>query len=59
MLQDISIILYMVMYVCMFLSAIKLRRSQPDVERPIRIKGISVIAIVGILAAAVGHRPRA
>ena len=37
MLQDISIILYMGMYICMFASAIKLRRSQPDVERPIRI----------------------
>jgi amino acid transporter len=35
----------------MFSSAIRLRRSQPDVERPIRITGLSVIAIVGILAA--------
>lgn len=51
MLQDVSIILYMCMYVCMFSSAIRLRRTQPDVERPIRITGISVIAIVGILAA--------
>ena len=51
MLQDISIILYMGMYVCMFASAIKLRRSQPDVERPIRITGLPVIACVGILAA--------
>ena len=50
-LQDISIILYMGMYVCMFASAIKLRRSQPDVERPIRIKGLTVIACVGIVAA--------
>ncbi len=50
-LQDISIILYMGMYVCMFASAIKLRRSQPDVERPIRIRGLTVIACVGILAA--------
>ena len=32
-------------------SAIRLRRSQPDVERPIRITGLPVIAIVGILAA--------
>jgi len=51
MLQAISIILYMGMYVCMFASAIRLRRSQPDVERPIRIKGLPVIACVGILAA--------
>ncbi len=50
-LQAISIILYMGMYVCMFAAAIKLRRSQPDAERPIRIKGIRVIACVGILAA--------
>ena len=40
MLQDISIILYMCMYVCMFAAAIRLRRSQPDVERPIRINGL-------------------
>lgn len=50
-LQDVSIILYMCMYVCMFGSAIKLRRSQPDVARPIRITGLPIIACVGILAA--------
>lgn len=51
LLQDVSISLYMLMYVCMFASAIKLRRTQPDVARPIRIKGLPVIAVVGILAA--------
>jgi amino acid transporter len=50
-LQDISIILYMGMYVCMFAAAIRLRRSQPDVARPIRIKGLVPIACVGIAAA--------
>ena len=50
-LQDISISLYMLMYVCMFASAIKLRRSQPDIERPIRIPALPLIAVVGILAA--------
>jgi amino acid transporter len=50
-LQDVSISLYMLMYVCMFASAIKLRRSQPDVERPIRIAGLPVIASIGILSA--------
>ena len=50
-LQDISIILYMGMYVCMFAAAIRLRRSQPDVERPIRIKGLVPIACIGIAAA--------
>ena len=51
LLQDVSISLYMLMYVCMFASAIRLRRTQPDVVRPIRIKGLPVIAAVGILAA--------
>ncbi len=51
LLQDVSISLYMLMYVCMFASAIRLRRTQPDVPRPIRIKGLPVIATVGILAA--------
>src|SRR6187431_1832792 len=51
MLQDVSISLYMLMYVCMFAAAIKLRRSQPDRERPIKIPYLPVIAGVGILAA--------
>ena len=51
MLQDVSISLYMLMYVCMFAAAIKLRRSQPDAERPIRIPGLPVIACVGIVSA--------
>ena len=51
MLQDVSISLYMLMYVCMFAAAIKLRRSQPDRERPIKIRFLPVIACVGILSA--------
>lgn len=51
LLQDVSISLYMLMYVCMFASAIRLRRTQPEVPRPIRIKGLPAIAVVGILAA--------
>lgn len=51
MLQDVSISLYMLMYVCMFAAAIKLRRSQPERERPIKIKGLPVIASIGILSA--------
>jgi amino acid transporter len=50
-LQDISIILYMLMYVVMFASAIRLRRTQPDVERPIRIPGLTIVACVGGLSA--------
>ena len=51
LLQDVSIILYMLMYVIMFAAAIRLRRTQPDVERPIRIKGLRIIAVVGALSA--------
>jgi amino acid transporter len=49
-LQDISIILYMGMYLCMFGAAIRLRRTQPDLPRPIRIPGLTLIAAVGIAA---------
>lgn len=51
LLQDVSVILYMCMYVCMFAAAIRLRRTQPDVERPIRVAGLPVIASIGIVAA--------
>jgi amino acid transporter len=51
LLQDVSIILYMSMYVCMFAAAVRLRRSQPDVARPIRIPALPVVAGVGMLAA--------
>jgi amino acid transporter len=51
LLQDVSIILYMLMYVIMFAAAIRLRRTQPDVERPIRIRGLRIIAVVGALSA--------
>ena len=44
LLQAISIVLYMCMYVCMFAAAIKLRHSHPDVKRPIKIPGLTVIA---------------
>jgi glutamate:GABA antiporter len=50
LLQDMGVILYMCMYVFMFASAIKLRRSDPDRERPIKIRGLPVIAAVGIVS---------
>jgi glutamate:GABA antiporter len=50
LLQDMGVILYMCMYVFMFASAIKLRRREPDRERPIKIRGLPAIAIVGILS---------
>jgi amino acid transporter len=51
LLQDMSVILYMFMYLFMFASAIKLRRAQPDLERPIRIPALPAIAVVGMVAA--------
>lgn len=51
LLQDVSIILYMLMYVLMFAAAIWLRRTRPDEDRPIRIPGLPVIAIIGTIAA--------
>jgi glutamate:GABA antiporter len=51
MLQDMSVILYMGMYAFMFAAVMKLRRSQPDRPRPIRIPALNLVACVGILAA--------
>lgn len=51
LLQDVSIILYMLMYILMFGSAIRLRRREPDLDRPIRVRGLIPIAVVGALAA--------
>jgi amino acid transporter len=51
LLQDMSISLYMLMYIRMFAAAIKLRRSQPEVARRIRIIGLPAIAVVGMFSA--------
>jgi amino acid transporter len=51
MLQDVSISLYMLMYICMFAAAIRLRRTQPDVDRPVRIAGLTPISVIGTLSA--------
>jgi len=50
-LQDMTVILYMCMYILMFASALKLRRSQPEVERPLRVPAIWLFCGAGILAA--------
>lgn len=53
-LSAMSIQLYLIMYVLMFLSALKLRYSHPDVERPYRIPykmhGIWFVASLGTLS---------
>lgn len=50
LLQSMSVVLYMLMYVCMFAAAIKLRRDRRH-ARPIRIPGLYGIAGVGIVSA--------
>jgi len=50
-LQDMTVILYMGMYILMFASALKLRRSKPEVERPLRVPALWLFCGAGILAA--------
>lgn len=51
-------ILYQVMYILMFISAIVLRYKQPDIPRPFQIpfqnKGIWIVAIFGIIGSSFG-----
>ncbi len=53
-LSAMSVQIYLVMYILMFLAAIKLRYSHPDVERPYRIpyhmKGIWFVGSLGVLS---------
>jgi amino acid transporter len=55
-LQAMTIILYLCMYILMFTSAIRLRRRRPDVVRTFRTPAMPVVASIGILAsiAAIG-----
>ncbi len=54
MLTAVSIQIYLIMYIFMFIASIRLRYSKPHVPRPYRIphphKGIWIIAIFGLLA---------
>lgn len=50
-LQAMTIILYLCMYVLMFVSAVRLRRRRPDVPRAFRAPALPLVATVGILAA--------
>lgn len=40
--------LALVVYVMLFLSAIVLRKRRPDVPRPCKIKGLPLIALIGL-----------
>ncbi len=42
--------IYLIVYLLMFVAAVKLRRSQPDVERGFRAPALSFLCVVGFLA---------
>jgi glutamate:GABA antiporter len=50
-LQAMTAILYLTMYVILFVAAVRLRRLRPDVERAFRVPAIGLFATIGILAA--------
>ena len=51
-LQTITVELYMLMYVLMFSSGWRLRRTRPDVPRSFRVPWMPLVATVGVMAAA-------
>jgi putative glutamate/gamma-aminobutyrate antiporter len=53
-LQAMTAILYLLMYVLMFAAAWRLRVKQPDLPRPFRAPLLPLVATVGMLAAAAG-----
>jgi amino acid transporter len=42
---------YMIMYVLMFIAAMRLRRSQPDQTRSYRVPALGLLCVVGVMAA--------
>ena len=51
-LQAMTAILYMLMYILMFFAAWRLRQTQPHVVRPFKVPALALIAAIGALAAA-------
>jgi len=43
---------YMIMYVLMFIAAIRLRRSQPDHTRSYRVPALGLLCVIGVMSAA-------
>ena len=54
----LTVAVYIIMYLMMYMAAIKLRKSQPDMERPYKVPGgmvgMWIVAGIGILAAIFG-----
>lgn len=49
-LQAMTAVLYLSMYVMLFVSAVRLRRVRPDVPRTFRVPAIGLFATLGVLA---------
>lgn len=58
LLSALTVAVYIIMYLLMYMAAIKLRKTQPDMERPYKIPGgmagMVIIAGIGIIAALFG-----
>ena len=52
MLVDMAAALYLIMYMMMFVSAIRLRRTHPEVERAYRVPALTLVAGVGLVGCA-------
>lgn len=53
-LQAMTAILYLLMYILLFAAAWRLRVKQPELARPFRVPALPLVAVVGILAAGAG-----
>lgn len=58
LLSALTVAVYIIMYIMMYMAAIKLRKSQPNLERPYKVPGgfmgMVIIAGIGLLAAIFG-----
>ena len=58
LLSALTVSVYIIMYILMYLAAIKLRKTEPDMERPYKIPGgmagMIIVAGIGLLAAIFG-----
>ena len=51
LLSALTVAVYIIMYLMMYLAAIVLRKTQPNMERPYKAPALTVLAGIGILAA--------
>lgn len=49
-LTTMTIQLYLIMYIIMFLTVMKLRKTQPHVHRPYKVPGLPLVGSIGLLA---------